>query len=110
MQEKLKQAFIPMIIILVATFSFGLGRLSKIEDSKIPLVVEQEVKAQPVVVSEVKGASVTNRYVASKNGTKYYFPWCSGAKRISPQNLVSFATKEEAKARGLEPAANCPGL
>jgi len=114
MQEKIKQAFVPAVIVLVAGISFGLGRLSKIDSAKIPLVIEQEAIIPPTLVKEeVRGASTVNttgKYVASRNGTKYYFPWCSGAKRISPQNLVSFATKQEAEAKGLGPAANCPGL
>ena len=28
--------------------------------------------------------------VGSKSGTKYHFPSCSGAKRIAPQNLITF--------------------
>ncbi len=54
--------------------------------------------------------SETGKYVASKNGTKYYLPSCSGANRIKEENKVYFDSVEEAQAAGLEPAANCPGL
>ena len=49
-------------------------------------------------------------YVASKNGTKYHFPWCSGAKSISEVNKIWFNSVEEARASGYAPAANCKGL
>ena len=53
---------------------------------------------------------LVGKYVASKNGTKYYLPNCSGAKRISETNKVWFATAAVAVAEGYTPAANCPGL
>lgn len=49
-------------------------------------------------------------YLASKNGTKFYLPECSGAKRIKEENKIWFYTKEEAMAAGFGPAANCKGL
>jgi hypothetical protein len=48
--------------------------------------------------------------VASKNGTKYFFPWCGGAKLIKEENKVWFASANAAKAAGYAPAANCKGL
>jgi len=54
--------------------------------------------------------SAEGAYVASKNGTKYYLPSCSGAKRIKDENKVWFATAAAAAAAGYEPAANCGGL
>lgn len=48
--------------------------------------------------------------VASQSGTKYYYPWCAGADRISDANKVWFASAEAAQAHGYESAANCDGL
>lgn len=48
--------------------------------------------------------------VGSKNGTKYHYPWCSGAERIKEENKIWFQSAEEAKRAGYTPAANCPGL
>jgi hypothetical protein len=45
--------------------------------------------------------------VASKNGTKYYYTWCSGVNRIKDENRVYFSTTVEAEERGLEPAKSC---
>ena len=57
-----------------------------------------------------ESSSVSGEVVASKSGTKYHLPTCSGAKSIKPENLITFATIAEAKAAGYTPAANCKGL
>jgi hypothetical protein len=48
--------------------------------------------------------------IGSKTGQKYYFPWCAGVKRIKPENQVTFASADLAKAAGYAPAGNCKGL
>jgi hypothetical protein len=60
-------------------------------------------------VTPVKPTTV-GKYVASKNGTKYYLATCSGAKRIKNENKVWFASVEDAKASGRTAATNCKGL
>ncbi len=52
----------------------------------------------------------TGLYVGSKSGSKYHLPNCPGAQRISAENKVWFASKEDALAKGYTPAANCKGL
>ena len=110
------------IIILVASSSFGLGRLSRIAETKNPITIENAPNAAASVLSAVEGlegnkipansttVAEQGKYVASKNGTKYYFPWCSGANRIKEENKVWFDTKESAERAGVQPAANCSGL
>ena len=55
-------------------------------------------------------ASQSGEVVASKNGTKYHYPWCAGAKQISDKNKITFNSIEEARAAGYTPATNCKGL
>jgi micrococcal nuclease len=43
------------------------------------------------------GCPQGTQYVASKNSDKYHKCYCSFAKRISPQNLICFSSKEEAE-------------
>lgn len=114
--------FLGLIIILVAFGSFGLGRLSKIEGSKVPIRVVNapEIGSETLsgkVGGNTQGASVarstkTNKgdLVASKNGTRYYYPWCSGVSRISPANMIYFSSKAEAEAQGYTASATCKGL
>lgn len=112
-----------LLVILVATASFGLGRLSYKETINAEVMVgEIELETMPASayaskekqkeqgVSVVGNTEETGAVVASKNGTKYHFPWCSGAQRISPENLIYFNSIEEARTAGYSPASNCKGL
>ena len=103
--------FLGLIIILVAFGSFGLGRLSKIEDSKIPVRFENVPTAttRDMLVASATNA-VNNQLVGSKNGTKYYYSWCSGVQKISQSNLIYFTSKTDAETRGYTPSATCKGL
>lgn len=125
-KEKIKpyksDIFIVLVIILVALISFGLGRLSKIRENKVPVTIEnlgasminsqgnsvqndQDIKSNQIQINSSQGI-----LVGSKNGTKYHFPWCSGAQRIKEENKIWFSSKEEAEKAGYTPAANCKGL
>lgn len=125
-----------IIIILVAFGSFGLGRLSRIEEGRSPLTV-RGMEANLVTGNTAagrnnspvkdtmasRGGEITHTgasngtataaggfIVGSKTGKKYHFPWCSGAQQIKEENKVWFANEEEARAAGFAPAANCRGL
>ena len=112
--------FIGTLIILVAFASFGLGRLSVIQTARLPLEIEQTAAISEAVgdINAVKNLAPTannetqsaGMYVASKNGAKYHFPWCAGAKTISEANKIWFNTAEEARRAGYTPASNCKGL
>ncbi len=106
MLDKIKGYFWVILIVLIATASFGLGRLTKIEDAREP------VKIESVESGQVRGESVRaeGRYVASRNGTKYHLPWCDSAKRIKEENKIWFDSKQAAEAAGYTPAATCPGI
>jgi hypothetical protein len=121
-----------LIIVLVGTASFGLGRLSFYEKKTAPVTIETSViePRSEEVSGEVKGASVaipttiTNKppvapaqaptageeVVASRSGSKYHYPWCAGAKQIADKNKIVFQSFESARAAGYTPAANCKGL
>lgn len=112
--------YIAAIIFLVGLGSFGLGRLSLLVPQKEPIWIEQpsarEAKTSAASSDQAAKASAAavilsqGRYVASKNGTVYHYPWCSGAQRIKEENKIWFQTKEEAEGRGYRPAGNCEGL
>ena len=110
-----KDILLVMVIVLTALTSFGLGRLSRIRENKMPITIEN-LPAAVASVSDLKKSEPTivetteGKLVASKNGTKYHFPWCSGAKRIKESNKIWFASKEEAEKAGYTPAVNCKGL
>ncbi len=119
------------VVFLSATASFGLGYLAgqgSVRQGKggfwIENVAATTTQALPAAAAAAEmnapripvvspGTTLTpteGKYLASKNGKKYYLPTCSGAKRIKNENRLWFATLEDAQASGRTAAANCPGL
>ena len=114
--------FAIVLIILVGFGGFGLGRLSVSEEQKFPIKIEN-IKTDNIFANTLTGVknieqsrevggtvNEGGQVVASKNGTKYHYPWCSGANRISEANKIYFASIEDAKEAGYTPASNCKGL
>lgn len=112
--EKIKESeediYMTLIVIIVGIIGFGLGRLSKIEERKTPIIIKNEAVAEKSLTNEAYRPITSGQYVASKTGSSFYFPWCSGARRIKEANMVWFKSKEEAISRGYTPAGNCKGL
>ena len=123
--------YIGVIMLLIALIAFGLGRLSARSTPKSGLKVlypegmtetrmggGQGASAASYATSEAPLGTASGttslqgsgQIVASKSGTKYHFTWCSGAKAIKEENKIYFASTEEARAAGFEPASNCKGL
>lgn len=125
----LSDAYIAVIIVLVGVASFGLGRLSALPGKEPVRIYQGEAEAaaamadlparptkpesvQKVVRSIVdKSAGATpsaeGNYVASKNGSVYYPPTCSGAARIKDENKIWFDSTTAAENAGYHAAANC---
>jgi hypothetical protein len=55
----------------------------------------------------VKQQVVEATFIASKNSQIFHKASCPSAKRISPSNLVSYATRDEAIAAGKRPCERC---
>jgi hypothetical protein len=120
-------AAIVLILVLSSTASFGLGVLAGRDMTAPGRLVPVRAGQGGLEVRDASGARVApgalpaaaaapilgvpgQGYVASKSGTKYYLPTCSGVGRIKEENKVWYATKADAEAAGLTPAANCPGI
>ncbi|MSU56037.1 MAG: hypothetical protein EXS51_01885 [Candidatus Taylorbacteria bacterium] len=162
LQERLntREIYTILLILVVGFCSFGLGRLSKLQEGKSGIRIEQTsaaILSSPTPLqrgekrtlgasqdlerpsSDAKGVQLRyegtessrgsedpqaipvqglpaialapgGQYVASKGGTKYYFPWCGSAARISEANKIWFNSVEEARKAGYTPASNCKGL
>jgi hypothetical protein len=93
------------LILLAAIASFGLGRLSALEDARP--VVSVSMAAAAIEAPQMAPGGLLE---ASRTGTVYYYPWCAGVAKISPQNARWFASEKAAQAAGLRPAKNCKGL
>ena len=115
-EQNKRDLYISAVIFLIGLIGFGLGRLSAIVPQKAPLTVheEQEPVALPASSSEKERGSACEAgtcstpetaIVASKNGSAYYFPWCSNS--IKEENEIFFASEDEAKSAGYRLARNC---
>jgi hypothetical protein len=108
--------FTALIIVLTAISAFGLGRLSAIYDAKAPLVIKNAAEA-PASSTTVSVRSSVNtkppattgagKYLASKNGQKYYPADCPAASRVSEQNRIWFNSAVEAEQAGLSLSSAC---
>jgi hypothetical protein len=121
MSEKLKsilsndKLFFSFLVVLVAVFSFGLGRYSGVIEwtqSGTERVRVFESRPTSKVDTDLRTASQNNSLVliASRSGTKYHRSDCPGAAQIKPDNIITFSSATAARAAGYTPAANCPGL
>jgi hypothetical protein len=120
-KEYEKDLVLAIIVILTALIGFGLGRLSKLRENKTPITIENlgasVNKVEPWGIgaedTKGKGSTLNNTsgvVVASKNGAKYHYPWCSGAQSIKEENKIWFSSEEKAREAGYTPASNCKGL
>ncbi len=126
-----EEVLLALLIVVVSLVSFALGRFSvgtigapTSQDATVleagegtsPSLENPSQKAENIIKTErspeksTGAVSAEGGYVASKSGTKYHLPWCSGAKRIKEENKVFFKTKEEAENAGYTPASNCKGI
>lgn len=93
------------IVILVGMGSFGLGRLSALEEPPLAVAVHQVAAA-----GASPEMSPGGQIVASRGGSVYHYPWCAGAQAMSPQNKIWFESEAAAQSAGYRPAKNCKGL
>lgn len=124
----LRKLFLSLVIILVSTLSFALGKLSAVGDRgalKIEYdpslvesankVFETSVLPAPGAVAGVNTQAIAEKsltptsltVVASKNGKRYHFLHCSGTKQIKEENKIVFGSPAEAEMAGYTLALNC---
>ena len=94
-----------IIVFLVAIASFGLGRLSALEEARPPISITQAPSA-----ANQQAMAPGGLLVAARSVSVYYYPWCTGASKILPQNQRWFQSEEAARKAGYAPAKNCKGL
>ncbi len=116
-----RKLFLSLVILLVAILGFGVGRLTgvgkgepvrieynpEISNSQFPISNEATV-LNATENSKLKiDNSVSGSVVASRNGSKYHFLYCAGAKQIKEENKISFNSAKDAEAAGYTLAGNC---
>lgn len=104
-----KQAILLVIVVvLVGGASFGLGKLSASREWEDDIIIENKVvNEQETGYNEEEALISEKRYVASKNGTKYYSRDCGGANRIKLENQIWFKNREDAEKSGFTYSSTC---
>lgn len=105
LEEGIGQWGLIALVFLVALCAFGLGRLSALEDAKPPISITQALQS-----AEAFALAPGGYVVASRTGSVYYLPWCSGAEKIAQGNQVWFSSEEAAQKAGYAPSKGCKGL
>ncbi len=105
------------IVVLVGTTSFGLGRLSRLNQNQGGVVIRAPESSLPLAravtlspnntLSMQATSSLIHNFVSSKNGSKYYPSGCKSASRIKAINQIWFETAEAAQVVGLTLASGC---
>lgn len=96
--------------LLLFVFSFFLGRVSKFLESKPSFTFgskQEEDSSYEQEKNSLFGKVSKGEIVASKNGKKYYFVWCSGASNIKESNKRYFNSEVLAQKAGYILANNC---
>ena len=93
----------------------GFIRLNAVWQERSPITLQEG--GQEGVISSAKlqekylmASGLPGLVAASRNGKRYYYPWCGGLNRIKEANKVWFDSEEAAKAAGYTIASGCEGL
>ncbi|HXK41143.1 MAG TPA: hypothetical protein VJ046_03565 [Candidatus Paceibacterota bacterium] len=115
------EVFIGSCVILIALISYNLGQINSLKKTSISVKESTDLKAdifdaanpQPPALegrgslNNIERQKLDTRVVVSKNSDKYHYSWCSGAKRIKPENQIWFNSAQEAESKGYVLAGNC---
>lgn len=105
--------FILILIVTASITSFCLGILYEQEKNVPEIIFSQslapliQITPQSAQIAVAQAVKSNGRIMASKNGKRYYFSWCTGAEKIAVKNRIYFTTEAEAQSRGLTIAKGC---
>jgi hypothetical protein len=99
-RKKKNFLFIVAVVILTSLISFFLGRLS---------ILESESGGVEIYYPDIVEALTQNegqmKVYASRNGSRYYFEWCSS--QIKESNKIFFDSESAAEKAGYTLASGC---
>ena len=104
-----KKSNIIAVSVLVGVVIISAGWWTVSASKRVVQESGQVVKEQGIVVENTSSSTAggSGRYIASKNGSKYFPEDCSSSKTIKEENKIFFNTPEEAQKAGYELAKNC---
>jgi len=114
--------FLAVCIGLISFTSYNLGQINSLKKTPISVKESVDLKADIFDATHNQQPTTNNtgnpnlksqpqkldtRVVVSKNSDKYHYSWCSGGKRIKPENQKWFNSAQEAESEGYVLAGNC---
>ena len=101
--------FLASGVFLVILLVGGIFRLLILWQGWSPIALVE--RGEKNLIQEYMAASgLPGLVAASRNGTRYYYPWCGGLSRIKEANKVWFKTVEAAEQAGYAIASGCERL
>jgi hypothetical protein len=82
-------------------------QLANPRSAELPVNSDSIVSVEPPGGQIRADIAVTYRYVSSKNSQVFHSPQCRSAKRIKPENLVTYRSRDEAIQAGKRPCKVC---
>ena len=117
-----RQLYLAIVIILVASLSFGIGRITVLTNRE-PIKIEYDPSVSNAqflisnfqsIINEdslkneklkIENSFNTASVYASSKGTRYYFTHCKSS--VSEKNKITFDSEATAEAAGYTLALNC---
>ncbi len=75
--------------------------------STVPATSAITSSSSTLAATTTTATSSNGPFVGSSKSNKYHYPSCSAAKKIKPENLITFSSSEEARAQGYVPCGIC---
>ena len=82
-------------------------QLANPKSSELPVNSDNIISVEPPEGQIRSDVTVAYRYVSSKNSQVFHSPQCRSAKRIKPENLITYSSREEAIKAGKRPCKVC---
>jgi hypothetical protein len=82
-------------------------QLANPKSSELPVNSDNIISVEPPEGQIRSDFTVAYRYVSSKNSQVFHTPQCRSAKRIKPENLITYSSREEAIKAGKRPCKVC---
>jgi len=105
--QEAEAIFATLLVFSLAFFGLGLYELFKLERERPPIVISHDLDSVESSTKAVDSVAKEGKVLASKNGQRFYYPWCSGANRIKEENKIYFKSVAEAQLAGYTQALNC---
>lgn len=102
----LQELLYVVIVSLVGTAAFGLGRLSGLQNRGERAVLQ----VGEALSTSTDPLPLGGFVVALSGGKTYYGPWCGQVKNMPKERQIWYKSAEAAKKAGLTPAGNCKGV